>query len=67
METVNIICRCKDCRYSEKQGKELYCYFWDYETGMSPNTVDEMGFCNNAEIKQIWNNESKKWEDISTK
>lgn len=49
MESVRIKCRCIDCRHSSKDGKILYCYYWDYEQGMSPNIVEEMGFCNNGE------------------
>ena len=49
LETVEIICRCKDCIHSDKVGETLYCYFWEYEQGMSPNTVEESGFCSNAE------------------
>jgi len=49
METVEINCRCKDCRHSVKERSTLYCYFWDYEQGMSPNVVDELGFCSNGE------------------
>lgn len=48
-ELVEIRCRCKDCKYSLKQGSELYCYLWDYEQGMSPNTVEESGFCSYGE------------------
>lgn len=51
MEKVEIQCRCKDCEYSDKQRNILYCYFWDYEPGMSPNTVDENDFCSNGEKK----------------
>ncbi len=25
-----------------------YCYYWDYESGMSPNRVDEDDFCSNG-------------------
>lgn len=49
METVEIQCRCKNCMHGVKKGDKLYCYWWDYETGMSPNVVDEMDFCSNAD------------------
>ena len=49
METVEINCRCKDCRHSGKEELTLYCYYWDYEQGMLPNSVDELGFCSNGE------------------
>lgn len=58
METVQIECRCKDCIYYEpemvyddKEFKELNfgkCYYWDYEEGESPNSVDEDDFCSNG-------------------
>lgn len=54
METVQIVCRCKDCEHYEPDtyyGKQLsfgYCYYWDYEPGMSPNGVDEDDFCSYA-------------------
>lgn len=48
MEKVEIACRCKDCVHSEKSGHILYCYYWDYEQGMSPNWVDDDDFCSNA-------------------
>lgn len=53
-ETVEIECRCKDCCHSElistSQGRKLYCNYWDYETGMLPNEVDDMDFCSNGEV-----------------
>ena len=53
MEIVEINCRCKDCTYSaESPTNVFYCYFWDYEQGMSPNTVEKLGFCNNGEQVQ---------------
>ena len=30
------------------KGDILYCYYWDYEQGMSPNWVDDDDFCSNA-------------------
>ena len=47
-------CLCKDCTYYEAQrdypdcSQTLpwgYCYYWEYETGESPNSVDEDDFC----------------------
>jgi hypothetical protein len=52
VEKVEIVCRCKDCIHSGKSTFGLYCYYWDYESGMSPNSVDEEGFCYNAEAKK---------------
>ena len=52
MENVQIPCRCKDCDYSEKRFKDLYCYYWDYEPGCSPNEVDPDGFCYHATPKK---------------
>lgn len=54
MEKVEIECRCRDCgNYeSEYNGDKKfdfgYCYYWNYEQGMSPNRVDGNDFCNNA-------------------
>lgn len=56
MEKVEIICRCKGCIHYEsiyQDGKILtfgYCYYWEYETGMAPNGVDETDFCSNASL-----------------
>lgn len=45
MEVVKILCRCKDCQHSEKiRENYYYCYYWDYESGMSPNTVEAEDF-----------------------
>lgn len=49
MELVEIVCRCKDCTHSEQKGHIRYCWFWDYEQGMSPNKVDDDDFCSNAD------------------
>lgn len=62
METVQIECRCKDCSFYEPEifyfdgyteklnfGK---CYYWNYEPGMSPNSVDEDDFCSNGIRKE---------------
>ena len=40
------VVRCKDCKYYDEEG---YCWFWDYETGMSPNEVDADDFCSYGE------------------
>lgn len=55
METVQIECRCKDCSFYEPERFSCdgyteklsfgYYYYWDYEAGMSPNSVDEDDFC----------------------
>ncbi len=52
METVKINCRCKDCIHSSQDGRILYCYYWDYEAGMSPNKVEELDFCSNGVLKK---------------
>lgn len=55
METVQITCRCKDCDYSDKisyTDEYLYCYFWEYEQGMAPNTVYPDDFCSNAKLNK---------------
>jgi hypothetical protein len=53
---VEVPCRCKDCNYSErirtKRTNNLHCHYWDHETGMLPNEVDENGFCSNAELRE---------------
>lgn len=54
MENVQIQCFCKDCRHSEpvtygKESDGFYCYYWDFEQGMSPNEVDANDFCSNGE------------------
>lgn len=53
MELVEIKCRCKDCKHAGGFDlyKRLYCYWWDYEQGMEPNTVEELDFCSNGECK----------------
>lgn len=49
------ICRCKDCIYFKKFRENdtfAYCYFWNYEEGMSPNIVKLDSFCSNAEKRK---------------
>ena len=49
------IYQCKDCIYSEKfKGNDTfaYCYFWEYEEGVSPNVVELNGFCSNSEKRK---------------
>lgn len=49
------ICQCKDCIYSKKFRENdtfAYCYFWEYEEGMSPNIVELDGFCSNSEKRK---------------
>lgn len=55
-ELVKIECRCINCKHSEPRYRHavgvddlLYCYYWDYEIGMSPNCVDVDDFCSNGE------------------
>ena len=44
-----IPCRCWQCEHFERVNLDGgYCYFWDYETGMAPNRVDNFGFCSNG-------------------
>ena len=41
---------CKNCDYSENDygyDGSFYCYYWDYEQGMSPNRVAGDDFCSN--------------------
>ena len=39
------VVRCKVCTNYYRG----YCYHWDYEEGMSPNSVDEDDFCSYGE------------------
>ena len=50
-----IPCRCWQCDHFSRENPGHkphldggYCYFWDYETGMAPNWVDNFGFCSNG-------------------
>lgn len=45
------VVRCRDCKESEYRSGKRYCYLWDYEPGMSPNTVDEDDFCSYGKRK----------------
>ena len=47
VEAVEVV-RCKDCRNYDDGG---YCWFWKYETGMSPNEVEPDDFCSYGERK----------------
>ena len=47
VDAVEVV-RCKDCKNYDDKG---YCWFWDYETGMSPNEVDADDFCSYGERK----------------
>ena len=41
---------CCNCNHSEKDydyDGSFYCYYWDYEQGMSPNRVVGDDFCSN--------------------
>lgn len=54
------VVRCKNCVSFEETHRTVcevtgevycggYCYYWDYEQGMSPNQVDGNDFCSNGE------------------
>lgn len=54
METVEIQCRCKDCKYSYKhkhcktdKAMRLYCHFWC--STEEPEEVQPDWFCSNGE------------------
>ena len=47
VDAVEVV-RCKDCRNYDDEG---YCWFWKYETGMSPNEVYADDFCSYGERK----------------
>ena len=59
MENINIV-HCKDCKNFESYvdcltGKTFnfgYCYYWEYEQGESPNSVDDDDFCSHGELKK---------------
>lgn len=39
-------CYCRECvNYEAQSPRHGYCYHWDYEAGMSPNSVEKDGFC----------------------
>lgn len=55
------VVRCRDCIEFEEIGKHPtnkggtpfgYCYYWDYEQGMSPNEVDGDDFCSHGERRK---------------
>lgn len=59
------VVRCRDCIEFEEIGKYPmgmpeypggesfgYCYYWDYEQGMSPNEVDGNDFCSYGRIRE---------------
>lgn len=49
------VTRCKNCIHFEViQGNKYYgyCYYWDFEQGMSPNRVDYDDYCSNGVEKQ---------------
>lgn len=59
------VVRCRDCIEFEEIGKYPmgmpehpdgesfgYCYYWDYEQGMSPNEVDGNAFCSYGRIRE---------------
>lgn len=46
------VVRCKDCTNFERNFPGYgYCYYWDYEQGMSPNEVEDNDFCSYGERK----------------
>ena len=53
IDAVEVV-RCKDCISYETSlcFSGGYCYHWDYEPGMSPNTVEEDDFCSHGERKE---------------
>lgn len=52
VDAVEVV-RCKDCVHYDEIGREYgYCYYWDYEQGMSPNCVDADDFCSYGERKE---------------
>lgn len=52
MEDIVKVVKCKDCIHFERKSQcHGYCYYWDYEQGMSPNTVENDDYCSNGEIK----------------
>lgn len=48
------VVRCKNCtNFERRTSVDGYCYYWDYEQGISPNIVDNNDYCSNGiEIKQ---------------
>lgn len=49
------VIRCGDCKHFEGiANNEVYgyCYYWDFEQGMSPNTVGYDDYCSNGEGSQ---------------
>lgn len=46
------VIRCSDCKHFEViANNEVYgyCYYWDFEQRMSPNTVGYDDYCSNGE------------------
>lgn len=49
VDAVEVV-RCRDCAcYEERHPGCGYCYHWDYEQGMSPNSVYADDFCSYGE------------------
>ena len=43
-------CYCRECSYYETRFPGYgYCYYWDHEQGMSPNSVEDNDFCSYGE------------------
>ena len=52
VDAVEVV-RCKDCNnYERKFAGYGYCYHWDYESGMSPNDVEDNDFCSYGERRE---------------
>lgn len=62
MKNINAeqVVHCEDCKNYEPYvdyltGKTFnfgYCYYWKYEQGESPNSVDDDDFCSHGELKK---------------
>lgn len=54
METIEIKCRCKDCKYSEIRligdPDLMFCAFWSRTECLPLLTVNKNDFCSNAEL-----------------
>lgn len=49
VDAVEVV-RCKECAsFEETCPGHGYCYYWDYEQGMSPNQVESDDFCSYGE------------------
>ena len=48
VDAVEVV-RCKDCKNCDDEG---FCWYWKYEPGMRPNTVDADDFCSYGERRE---------------